>query len=86
MSRMTVRILLIAAIGFVIIAGTFATVQALSAVSVRESKGMYVLGGSLAHPFKEQAADETLKPKLDTYRDPSDGGHDCESKSDSSDL
>lgn len=85
MSRLAVRTILIAVIALVIIAGTYMSVQALSAASAKDSKGMYVLSGNLTNPLKNQAAEES-KPKLDTYHEPSDGGRDCESKGDSSDL
>jgi ABC-type sugar transport system substrate-binding protein len=85
MSRLALRTVLIAAIALAIIAGTYMSVQALSAASAQDSKGMYMLSGSLSNPFKNQAVEES-KPKLDTYRDPSGGGRDCESEADSSDL
>lgn len=85
MSRFAIRTVLFAVIALAIIAGTYVSVQALSAASAQDSKGMYMLGGSLTNPFTNQAAEES-GPKLDSYHKPSDGGRDCDSKGDSSDL
>lgn len=84
MSRIAIRIFLVTALALVIIAGTYMSVKALSSASGGDSAGMYMLGGSLSNPFKDQSAEEAA-PQFEPYQDPG-GGHDCESKGDSSDL
>lgn len=85
MFRIAIRIILVAALALVVIAGTYMSVKALSASSGGDSAGMYMLGGSLSNPFKDQSTDEAA-PQLEPYKDPGGGGHDCESEGNSSDL
>ena len=85
MSRIAIRIFLVAALALVIIAGTYMSVKALSAASSGDSVGMYMLGSNLSNPFTDQSTDESA-PQVEPYQDPGNGGHECESKGDSSDL
>ncbi len=85
MSRIAIRIVLVAALALVIIAGTYMSVKALSAASGGDSVGMYMLSGNLSNPFADQSKDKQA-PQLEPYQDPGDGGHDCDSKGSSGDL
>ena len=85
MSRIAIRILIVAALALVIIAGTYMSVKALSSATGQNSLGMYMLGGSLSNPFSDQSVEEAAQ-QLEPYKDPGGGGHDCESEGNSSDL
>lgn len=85
MSQLAIRIFLVLALALAVIAGTYISVKALSSASGGDSAGMYMLGGSLSNPFKDPAVEETA-PQLQPYQDPGEGGHDCESEGNSSDL
>ncbi len=76
MSKLTFRIALALVIGLVVIAGAYASVQAMSSTAQQESKGMYVLGGSLTRPFQQSSAvDKVDRPQFDVHKDPYSKGH-----------
>lgn len=78
MSKLTFRITLALVIGLVVIAGAYASVQAMSSTAQQESKGTYVLGGRFEGAFPKQ---KSSNPHLDVYKDPSGRGHGgCESE------
>lgn len=89
MSKLTFRIILSLAVSLVIIAGAYASVQALSLIARQESKGMYLLNGSFDKSFSQPstAGDDAVNPHLDLYENPSGKGRGgCESEMDSSDF